>query len=124
MAARFEKLNDDETYLIEGWVLNRIFAIASRLNTDIPFGPFELRDLAQEIQAKLGNAEGPVDLEKLPDEHCPDCRCPMVDVQEVDEASAGCSLCGGVLQELGRLGDTLHYRCRDCGAGFSTGDQS
>jgi len=27
----------------------------------------------------------------------------------------GCTICGGVLIFLGRLGRREHYRCRDCG---------
>lgn len=30
-----------------------------------------------------------------------------------------CSLCGGRLGLLGRLGNLLHYLCRDCGMQFS-----
>ena len=30
-----------------------------------------------------------------------------------------CGLCGGPLVELGTLGWVKHYRCRNCGAGFS-----
>jgi hypothetical protein len=30
-----------------------------------------------------------------------------------------CKLCGGQLSLLGKLGNLLHYRCRQCGAMWS-----
>jgi hypothetical protein len=30
-----------------------------------------------------------------------------------------CGLCGGPLVLLGKLGDRKHYRCRNCGMGWS-----
>jgi len=37
------------------------------------------------------------------DENDEDCLAPL------------CELCGGELQQLGRLGNLLHFRCRYCG---------
>lgn len=36
-----------------------------------------------------------------------------------DEEEAYCPLCGGPGYELGALGRTRHFRCRDCGTDFS-----
>jgi hypothetical protein len=36
------------------------------------------------------------------------------------ELEEECSMCGGPLMELGALGNTKHYRCRNCGMGAST----
>lgn len=110
-----QQFNDDDYYVIEGFVLNRIAAIASRMNTDSAWGPFEMRDLAQEIQAKLDRVEGPFDSSELFDE---------LDVEiGLDDDEPGseyeCEYCGGSLNPLGRLGCLDHYRCRDCGAPMS-----
>lgn len=110
--------DDNECYLIEGHVLNRILAIASRINMDNAFAIDERRDLAQEMQAKLAGAEGPVDLERL--------STPLfgsdikpVEPQEIDldpRPDEGCGFCGGPLELLGIQGALAHYRCRDCHA--------
>lgn len=108
---------DSEYYLVEGSVLNRILAIASRINTDNAFAIDERRDLAQEIQAKLAEPEGPVDIDKLSElahqaiddflDDDPD--------DNMDGFADGCAMCGGELVPVGNLGDLEHYRCRDCG---------
>lgn len=110
--------NNDDTYLIPGHVLNRVLAIASRMNSDSPWKPFEQRDLAQEIQAKLADAEGPVDLDRI----C-DCRFEDDDdlgeddeLDELDVFENDCTLCGGDTTFIGTLGNLDHFRCRDCGA--------
>lgn len=36
-----------------------------------------------------------------------------------DDDHRACPLCGGPGVELGALGNTTHYRCRNCGVGFS-----
>lgn len=112
------KYDDNEVYLIEGHILNRILAIASRINMDNAFAIDERRDLAQEIQAKLADAEGPVDLERLMKldariDHEED-----VDDFDIDaRPDDGCGFCGGPLEHLGNLGSVAHFRCRNCGAG-------
>lgn len=112
------KYDDNEVYLIEGHILNRILAIASRMNMDNAFAIDERRDLAQEIQAKLDGAEGPVDLERLMKldarlDHEED-----VDDFDIDaRPDDGCGFCGGPLEHLGNLGSVAHFRCRNCGAG-------
>lgn len=107
------QFNDDETYLIEGHVLNRVLAIASRMNSDSPWGAFEQRDLAQEMQVKIAGAEGPVDLERL-------CDCMFEDdddvLEEMDDFENDCPMCGGNTLYMGTLGNLDHFRCRDCGA--------
>lgn len=119
------KYDDNEVYLIEGHVLNRILAIASRINMDNAFAIDERRDLAQEMQAKLDGAEGPVDLERLMEvDSNRTFRQDVIDQEEdVDDfdidarPEEGCGFCGGPLEHLGDLGAVAHYRCRNCGAG-------
>lgn len=115
------KYDDNEVYLIEGHVLNRILAIASRINMDNAFAIDERRDLAQEIQAKLDNAEGPVDLERLMElDGKRALRDQEEDVDDFDidaRPEDGCGFCGGPLEHLGTLGSVAHFRCRNCGAG-------
>lgn len=41
------------------------------------------------------------------------------DYELQDEEEAYCPLCGGPGYELGALGPTRHFRCRDCGTDFS-----
>lgn len=112
------KYDDNEVYLIEGHILNRILAIASRMNSDAPWGAFEERDLAQEIQAKLADAEGPVDLERLMKLDARLDQEEDVDDFDIDaRPDDGCGFCGGPLEHLGNLGSVAHFRCRNCGAG-------
>lgn len=112
------KYDDNEVYLIEGHILNRILAIASRINMDNAFAIDERRDLAQEIQAKLDGAEGPVDLERLMKLDARLDQEEDVDDFDIDaRPEEGCGFCGGPLEHLGDLGAVAHYRCRNCGAG-------
>jgi len=106
--------DDNECYLIEGHVLNRILAIAGRINMDNAFTLEERRELAQEIHDKLNDADGPVDLERL-DRIVAE----LPEPQEIDldpRPGEGCGFCGGPLELLGIMGALAHYRCRDCGA--------
>lgn len=45
-----------------------------------------------------------------------------LDVYEVEEYSV-CPACYGFAYELGQLGQTTHYRCRDCGHTFEDATQ-
>jgi hypothetical protein len=55
------------------------------------------------IAAELEDAEGMFDFNSESGE------------REEDADQGGCSLCGGRLEELGKLGNKTHYRCVNCG---------
>jgi hypothetical protein len=48
----------------------------------------------------------------------------LVKAFEEEDEAASCPQCAGPGVPLGQLGNLMHYRCRDCGAGFSHQDES
>ncbi len=64
---------------------------------------------------------GSDDFYYLPCDGSPECDCETCREAWAEEVHdhVDCPACDGPGEELGCMGDRLHFRCRDCGAVFS-----